>query len=654
MDRFQPGPSPEDPEYFEMDNLRVPSDGEQLELEMDDEFLSRRTGSYHLGNKYVDFVLKVFRGPDKPQDDPPDFSNRPFLAPFERFPHSIRHRYPHFRRSFILIGYLICWFTMIYLIMEPVFKYGATVTEDGEELEVLTMSCSGDGEFWRGKNQQCGLDASLCLSDKKEIVIKCPALCDRGWIYALAPVGEQLIKYRQYAIGGGGIPKNEQKDYDLSYPYRADSYPCASAVHAGILSPILGGCLKVKFDGAKLSFDSKNGPYNTGMSVNFDSFFPASFLFQRFTNTATIEGCYDPRFSILLINFLLGIPLIYMASGAVAFWVLSVVGFWTIIIALDPPIVPNAKNPDSIARLFDAGFARFLPLCFVLYVMWRTSVKRTLSEPTSPIAKTILWYPLFWSGVANNLTYDRLPMDRLTLNDIRQLPGSFATFISLIITLVVCIFFQGYFIWKSGRFVTYLKLYLLILTGLITLSFLPGLGLRIHHYILGILFIPGTGTKGLSAFLLQGILLGLLISGVARWDFASIVESNVSLLRGEAGSSPDPPSNFTYFDGNISWAPTVFTSAEDHGLDGYSIIINDVERYVGSETSINLEHLISTDNELKKIMNLALSVNDDTPLYLRLGKSSTAKDSMERGDFTRAAVLRWPSGNWTDPEPGVS
>lgn len=639
--KITPDYSIDDAEYFEMDQFDSRGLTKQLKLE-------ERSPLYQTQSPLLNRILNFLRGPEIAVDDLPDFT-KSRLLPFERFPSLFNIQYSHLKRSLLLIIYLLCWFTVINWILSPVLKNGPVISEDGIEYDVLTMSCTGSGEFWRGKNQHCGLGAELCLPDRKEVIIKCPALCDRGWTYSSTPVGDTMVKYRQYTVGGGSIPKKEQKDYDLTYPYRGDSFPCSSAVHAGILSPLLGGCLKLKFDGAKLSFDSHYGAYNTGFSVNFNSFFPSSFIFERFTHGTTFQGCYDPRFGVLLTNFLFGVPLIYLASGFISYWVLSLVGFWTVILALDPPSIPDGKDPNSIATLFSIGFERLLPLCFVLYVMWKSTVYRTLSEPSSPISKVLLWYPLFWVGIANNVTFDRLPVDRLTPRDIKEMPGSFLTIILIVIGLIICSVVQGHQLWKSGRLIIYIKYYFLVLIGSMLIVSLPGLGFRIHHYILGMALLPATSTRSISAFILQGVLLGLMISGIARWDFASIAESNVSLMRGEAGTSTIPPVNFSYSNGNVSWTPSGLGD-----LDGYSLLINDVERYVGTETSISIDRLIQSDKQLKEIVNLGLTVNEEVLLYLRLAKSSTEKDSFTRGDYTRAGLLVWPIGNWTDPLPGVT
>ena len=104
---------------------------------------------------------------------------------------------------------------------------------------------------------------------------------------------------------------------------------------------------------------------------------------------------------------------------------------------------------------------------------------------------------------------------------------------------------------------------------------------------MALLFMPGTAFKTRPSLIYQGLLLGLFINGVARWGFASILETPTAL--GETGRDGDgswwgakspnvtavvapDASNVT-----LNWGalPT------DNGVDGVSVLINDVERWRG-------------------------------------------------------------------------
>lgn len=207
----------------------------------------------------------------------------------------------------------------------------------------------------------------------------------------------------------------------------------------------------------------------------------------------------------------------------------------------------------------------------------------------------------------------------------------------------------------------YFKLYVGFIASLTLLALLPGFGLRIHHYILGLLLLPGCSTRGRSAYVLQGVLLGLLLNGIARWDFASIIETQRALLRGSAGDLARPPlfdipaapkiKDMNRFD-KISWnLDPADTSVSN--LDGVSLLVNDMEVYVGTNTTISISALKDENPLFADLIYGALLYENNVKLYLRLARCDPL-DSSKRGDYTNAGTLIYPYGNWTMPLPGVS
>jgi hypothetical protein len=59
---------------------------------------------------------------------------------------------------------------------------------------------------------------------------------------------------------------------------------------------------------------------------------------------------------------------------------------------------------------------------------------------------------------------------------------------------------------------------------LLVLGLLPGLTLRLHHYIVAIMIFPVTAFPTRLSALYQGLLLGLFVNGTAAFGFASILE----------------------------------------------------------------------------------------------------------------------------------
>lgn len=630
--------------------------------------------SFALHERVISFFRAMWAGPAHPRDDPP--------APIVRFsklewgPVIFRTGKTRHDQIWSCVKYMVLWVFTIACLLGPYLSQEPMAGD----LKVIALTCDGAESFWKGKNAACGLDGAKCPSVDENVFFRCPSFCDRGsWLYSLRAIGDQLIKYRSYVIGGGTTKSKPT----LLLPYRADLFPCGAAVHAGVVSPFFGGCAAISYSsGPQASFAGVDGRGGVA-SIAFDSFFPSSYFFKQLPSSLYL--CYDPRLLILFINIVLGIPVVYYASGAVFFWIMSVVGFWTIVLATDPPVLVNPQNPESLYQLLLVGLERFLPTCFVLYVLWKVSVKRTFNDSVvatldtleieldadpqrrvapaySTVTRVLLWYPFFWLGVLNNISFDRLPVDRLTWHDLHEQPGALVTVMVVALVLVVCVVLQAYYVWLLDRFWKLLSVYFAIFASMFLLATLPGLTLRIHHYIFALIFIPGCSTKGRTAYAFQGILLGLFLSGVARWGYASIAETDLSLLRGEPTGKINPPIIKTFDAGLLYWQQPEQKEVSSETADELkdytyvSLLVNDIERYKGPDTgTLNFTALVEYSPDLASLIKLSLTETGrtgDVPVYLRLARYSKGKNKY--GDYTRAAVLEVPSYNLTVPPPGIT
>lgn len=621
------------------------------------------------------FFSALVLGPAHPRDDPP----RPIskLRPLELLPDRFRQKTSPNVRIIALLLYMLVWVAIWARVLLPYFTEVPQVSGD-PDASVISLTCEGAVDFWKGKNAACGLDAHLCpkLPEDEDVIIRCPALCDRGsWLYSLRAVGDQMIKYRGFFVGGGS--KDSGKDGAITHPYRADSFPCGAGVHAGIISPFFGGCARASFkSGPQTSFEATKGKYGVSDSIAFKSFFPSSYVFKDID--ASVSHCKDPRLVVLIMNVVLGIPLVILGSSTVFIWGLMSVGFWTISLATDPPTLVDPARLETFYELISLSLGRFLPTCFVMYFLWKVSIKRTFSKPqeereapispmepsSSPMSRLIFWYPFFWLGILNNITFDRLPVDRLTWKDFQNQPGALLTVSIFSVIILVCVITQAYAVWLSGRFNRLIKIYILMFAALFLLAWIPGLTLRIHHYIFALIFIPGCSTRGRTAYVFQGILLGLFLSGVARWGYASIAETNVSLLRGEPEGNITPPMIFDVNPdkGMLYWEDSFPEATEEENavivqeLTRYthvSLLINDVERYLDeNQGSLNMTQLISTNEFLNDLVKMATQDEEEIDLYLRIARYDPL--SKKHGDYTKAYVLSYPGFNLTMAAAGVT
>jgi hypothetical protein len=411
--------------------------------------------------------------------------------------------------------------------------------------------------------------------------------------------------------------------------YRGDSFICGSAVHSGYISDTQGGCGVVKRIGEQTNFPSSN--HHSISSIGFNSYFPLSYSF--------VEGkaaqCKDLRWPILAVSLVFSTVLsLFVTSPALFFASIFTGLFAHVALVSDPP-----GNRDYYS-LVSIAFGRFLPAAFCMAVMYWVSIKRTLTGLTAQYEKTILWLGGCWVGALNNYTFDKIPINRLTPHDLKQ-PGAIPALIIIILVLLSIAFGQAWGLRMEGKFPKYLAIYATFITGLLLLVAIPGLNLRIHHYIIALLFLPGTCMQNRPSLLYQGLLVGLFINGIGRWGFDSIVQTWAEL----SGDAPLgsllpailPP--IIHMNANMGIKPNITFEweqpAPDLGYDGISVLVNDVERYKGYQ-----------DMGLMKSFTW-IREHEGLPEYFRF---AFMKGS-ETEDYTKGAT--WGvDGGWVPFKPG--
>lgn len=578
----------------------------------------------------------------------------PIFKSAQYFPHELASRWPKSISTAILLAFLALWALIFYVI--SINSILAIPTVDNEPVNILT--CGVTLDIWLGKNEKCGINGTNCRAmdpDLKEFKFKCPAGCkEDGKTWSYTPVGDYEAIYEPYIIGGE------------NNTYRADSYICASAIHHGYLSSQSGRCGRIFFNGPQTSF--KGGKGKGGLSsISFDSWFPESFSFDDgfYGTFKNISGCHDLRMTVIWINIILSIIFSYfVCDGLVFYWVMMILGFWTVALGSNPPWPEdiNMGPEDHIAELISACMRRFLPFMLCSYAIWRFSGQGALQGLKENLSKTVFWVGGFWVAVMENYTFSKLPINRLVISDIKKQPGGFLALIIIVGIILAAAIGQAYIIWRMGKFKKYITIYILMILGLVFLASIPGQTLRIHHYILGLLLLPGVGFKTTPGLFYQGLLAGFFVSGVARWDFDSIIQTAFQLNRGDALNYGGLPEFFgpqlLNQDGQIvngtvaegakikdivlSWNDLFSTSSVQGEYiknlwNGFSLIINDIEQYRGNATSYSLQNWMTKGVE---------------KLYIRLAFANTSPSIQTTGDYTKAAIVNLLTGEWTEPLPG--
>ena len=495
-------------------------------------------------------------GPDPPQKQ----HIRPFFPKVQEFlPKYIETRFPNWKHKAALLGFFhFCWLLTFVLVLNHSAKAG--YIEGYGKPQSIWCGAS----FWDFDNK-CGLNGSRCRPfDNATLAFRCPANCKATKVLEPHAVGEQQINYQPYVIGGPTASEENNTTPDTLY--RGDSFICQAAIHSGLVGNDKGGCGVALLAGEQTNFTSTKR--HGIQSIAFDASFPKSFTF---VSGLSSECVRDLRWPLLAVTCGFSTILsLCTTSPPVFFTSIFTMLFFHVGLVSDPPMHTDYASLTSMI------IGRFLPAAFVAFVIYRYSVKPQQTGLTATIERTVLWLGGAWVGSLNNYTFDFIPIQRLTPSDIQKQPGAKLALVMVVLLLFSIAVGQVWYLRQEGLFPRYLAIYAAFVAGLLLCVALPPLSLRIHHYFLALLLLPGTRPQTRPGLLYQGILVGLFINGIARWGFDSVMQTTSELL----GPGPqDPPrpnitapvlgaSNITF-----SW------SRPPPPYDGVSVIINDVERH---------------------------------------------------------------------------
>jgi len=589
------------------------------------------------GNKIDAWV----RGPPEPKD----WKITPLLPAVQHAPIKLLDRFlpRHKHRVWLYTAFCAAWVLTFSLVLWS----GQQVAEIPFWGEPQDISC---GTIYWSRNNACGLDGMDCRPfNSSGFPFRCPANCASYQTLNPRAVGTQEVNYAPFIVGGPG-PQTDNIPV-----YRGDSYICGAAIHAGIINNAQGGCGVVSKIGAGSNFPASTA--NGISSFAFDSYFPMTYVF-----TQVECSSYDPRWSVLAVSVVFTAVLgLFTTSSSAFFFFTFVVAFWQVGLASDPP------STGSTLSNFTDILGKFLPSMFMAWVFYdKICVRRTLSGLTAQVEKIILWLGGLWVGALTNYTFDFIPINRLTGHDLEQQPGAKAALAIIVIVLFCIIVSQIWFFRQEGRLGNFLRLYGLFILTIVVCLVLPDLNLRIHHYILALLLLPGTNLQTRPSLLYQGILLGLFINGIARWGFDPFLQTSYS-LQGDAqlGSALPvlltPKINASLARIEFSWA-----APPDPSIDGISILVNDVERFRGyfddpantkfvwtrdAAMAGNGSVLVNNSRRSDNVSSTVASTGGHTGFneYFRFGWMQGTSEY----DYTRAGT--WDADmNWIPMESGPS
>jgi len=484
----------------------------------------------------------------------------PVFPEVQGLPDEIIERYfpEQWQKLLLLFGVLALWGLSFILTI----RKSTHALNDGVGQNVLNLDCVDT--LWNRKNK-CGLNGMECAPfANTSFAFRCPASCTEVQVLEPHAVGPLDVTYRPLVVGDG--------------TYRGDSFLCGSAIHAGVVSNLVGGCGRVELVGRHEIFPSSQS--NGIESIPFDSYFPLSF---SISSDPEIRCEKDPRQNLLLASMAFTMVFsLFVQSPALRFFVTFTVLFMHVAFVSDPPSAPHyntSKLPHLIAKFAE----RFLPAGFCAAVIYQTCIAKTLLDLKAPFETTFLWLGAFWFGALSNITFDWIPIQRLTSHDIEQQPGAKLALAIILIILVAIVLQQIRMFWLEQRLLRYLALYGLFILGILLCLAIPGVQLRLHHYIIGLLLLPGTSVQTRPSLLYQGLLLGLFVNGVARWGFDSVLQTP-EMLRGDGTFGSAIPAIKEPSIRSLAGVSTInfFVAALSSTLpnfEGISVLVNDVERH---------------------------------------------------------------------------
>lgn len=175
----------------------------------------------------------------------------------------------------------------------------------------------------------------------------------------------------------------------------------------------------------------------------------------------------------------------------------------------------------------DVAFGTFLPALFIAYGFWRLAFRFVLPEFVSkaPIESCFLYLSGYWVGILYNLTIDKIPISRLLASDIHKRPGGITAFIIIILVVTILVVNQIRVIRKTGWFPYYAMWYIFGGLVILVIALLPGLQLRLHHYIIPMAILPGTAWPTRLSAIYQGLFLGMFLNGGAAFGFDPILQT---------------------------------------------------------------------------------------------------------------------------------
>ena len=190
---------------------------------------------------------------------------------------------------------------------------------------------------------------------------QCPPDCASAHLQEEHYLGDQFVENKIWVIGGMGERP----------VYRADSYICGAALHAGIISDRDGGC-------GILTLSQGNGTYQGGRahgitSMDFNSSYPLEFGIEKVQDQSA--KCFDMVWMPFTVSVILTVCISLLTSSPLLFFaaVFTIIFFQT-------ALITDSPNFEDTLQIVQVAFARFLPASFVAFAIYLVCARQKIGR----------------------------------------------------------------------------------------------------------------------------------------------------------------------------------------------------------------------------------------------------------------------------------
>ena len=416
------------------------------------------------------------------------------------------------------------------------------------------------------------LDSKIPFKNTLTTLIKCPSQCLYSKTRAPFYFANTRPNYIPLVIG--------------SNPYRGDSWVCTSAIHAGLVSNLVGGIVIATISNTNSTFNSSVS--NGISSLSFDAIYPTTLTLSK------PDFSYSPDLTIpALFIYLLFISVFMLLRPSVSLFCFNLYSimfyFWAFISAYTAPH-SNQQLQESSALIVP-----YFSTMFLIYSLSSNILIKTVDWKIIPgyVVPVILGYHL-------EAITSIIPLPNLSFT--REMFSRTDTTILLVFIFIAVIAISIYLIYthyKEGGKQRILKIassYSVF--GIFFFSLPPILNLRIHlhHTIYPLILLPLTRIKNIPSLVFHGVLIGIFSQGVINWDFGTPIETNLQYQKSTNSLIGSPKPVFKNNKTDLEWSVFIENNTisrigmypqDSFGISSWMLYVNDVLVYNGRENRYN-------------------------------------------------------------------